>query len=163
LCKVGKPVLGIEVFKWEVSLTKPIISTNKPNIVKKYTMSMLEIGNNIRRIREIKNYTQEAVADMVGMSVSAYGDIERGKSDVNFGRLSEIAAALEVKPEEIVTFASTVYNNHVTNHDNGFNMNNGTVNTTPENMVVMERGIFEKMMKDKDEEIAFLREQLRKG
>jgi XRE family transcriptional regulator, regulator of sulfur utilization len=59
---------------------------------------MLEIGNNIRRIREIKTYTQEAVAEKVGMSVSAYGDIERGKSDVNFTRLGEIAKALEVKP-----------------------------------------------------------------
>jgi transcriptional regulator with XRE-family HTH domain len=124
-------------------------------------MSMLEIGNNIRRIREIKNYTQEAVADMVGMSVSAYGDIERGKSDVNFTRLGEIAAALEVKPEEIVNFSSTVYNN--TFNDYGLGVNHGTINNAPENMVIMERGIFDKMMKDKDEEIAFLREQLRKG
>ncbi len=123
-------------------------------------MSMLEIGNNIRRIREIKNYTQEAVADKVGMSVSAYGDIERGKSDVNFTRLGEIAAALEVKPEEIVTFGSVTYNNTV---EKGIVGNHGTVNNSPDNVIIMERGIFEKMMKDKDEEIAFLREQLRKG
>jgi transcriptional regulator with XRE-family HTH domain len=124
-------------------------------------MSMLEIGNNIRRIREIKNYTQEAVADKVGMSVSAYGDIERGKSDVNFTRLGEIAAALEVKPEEIVTFASNVFNNNV--HDHGYAVNNGTVNNVPENMMLLERSVFDKMMKDKYEEIAFLREQLRKA
>jgi XRE family transcriptional regulator, regulator of sulfur utilization len=121
---------------------------------------MLEIGNNIRRIREIKNYTQEAVADMVGMSVSAYGDIERGKSDVNFTRLGEIAAALEVKPEEIVTFGSTVYNS--TANDNALGINNGTVNNVPENMMLLERAVFEKMMKDKDEEIAFLRKQMDK-
>jgi XRE family transcriptional regulator, regulator of sulfur utilization len=120
---------------------------------------MLEIGNNIRRIREIKNYTQEAVADMVGMSVSAYGDIERGKSDVNFTRLGEIAAALEVKPEEIVTFGSVTYNN---SSESGIAGNNGTINNVPENIVVMERGIFDKMMKDKDEEIAFLRKQMDK-
>lgn len=124
-------------------------------------MSMLEIGNNIRRIREIKNYTQEAVADMVGMSVTAYGDIERGKSDVNFARLGQIAEALDVKPEEIVTFASNVFNNTV--NDNGYAVNNGNVNNVPENMMLMERVVFDKMMKDKDEEIAFLREQLRKG
>ncbi len=124
-------------------------------------MSMLEIGNNIRRIREIKNYTQEAVAERVGMSVSAYGDIERGKSDVNFTRLGEIAVALEVKPEEIVTFASTVYNS--TANDNALGINNGTVNNVPENMMLMERVVFDKMMKDKDDEIAFLRGLVGKG
>lgn len=127
---------------------------------------MLEIGNNIRRIREIKNYTQEAVAERVGMSVSAYGDIERGKSDVNFTRLGEIAEALEVKPEEIVTFGSVTYNNTVSGGEsaNGVvGVNHGTVNGIPENMMLLERAVFDKMMKDKDEEIAFLREQLRKG
>jgi transcriptional regulator with XRE-family HTH domain len=125
-------------------------------------MSMLEIGNNIRRIREIKNYTQEAVADMVGMSVSAYGDIERGKSDVNFTRLGEIAAALEVKPEEIVTFGSVTYNNTINDGQHGVN-NQGTVNNNiPENMMLLERVVFDKMMKDKDEEIAFLRKQVDK-
>jgi transcriptional regulator with XRE-family HTH domain len=122
---------------------------------------MLEIGNNIRRIREIKNYTQEAVADKVGMSVSAYGDIERGKSDVNFGRLSEIAAALEVKPEEIVNFSSNVYNTTNNNHD-GSVVNGGGSGPSTYNITI-DKAVFDKMMKDKDEEIAFLREQLRKG
>jgi transcriptional regulator with XRE-family HTH domain len=124
---------------------------------------MLEIGNNIRRIREIKNYTQEAVADMVGMSVSAYGDIERGKSDVNFTRLGEIAAALEVKPEEIVNFSSVTYNNTINDGENTVHNQNTINNMIPENMMLLERAVFDKMMKDKDEEIAFLREQLRKG
>jgi transcriptional regulator with XRE-family HTH domain len=125
-------------------------------------MSMLEIGNNIRRIREIKNYTQEAVADMVGMSVSAYGDIERGKIDVNFTRLGEIAAALEVKPEEIVNFSSVTYNNTINDGENTVHNQNTINNMIPENMMLLERAVFDKMMKDKDEEIAFLREQLRK-
>jgi transcriptional regulator with XRE-family HTH domain len=126
-------------------------------------MSMLEIGNNIRRIREIKNYTQEAVAEKVGMSVSAYGDIERGKSDVNFGRLSEIATALEVKPEEIVNFGSVTYNNTINDGENTVHNQNTVNNNIPENMMLLERAVFDKMMKDKDEEIAFLREQLRKA
>jgi transcriptional regulator with XRE-family HTH domain len=124
---------------------------------------MIEIGNNIRRIREIKNYTQEAVAGIIGMSVTAYGDIERGKSDVNFTRLGEIAKALEVKPEEIVTFGSVTYNNTVSGGENGLVGHNGTYNNNiPENMMLLERAVFDKMMKDKDEEIAFLRRQLDK-
>jgi transcriptional regulator with XRE-family HTH domain len=124
-------------------------------------MSMLEIGNNIRRIREIKNYTQEAVAGIIGMSVTAYGDIERGKSDVNFTRLGEIAAALEVKPEEIVTFGNNIFNT-TNNHQDGSVIHGGHTGSGPATFNnYVDKDIFDKIVKDKDEEIAFLREQLR--
>jgi transcriptional regulator with XRE-family HTH domain len=124
---------------------------------------MVEIGHNIRRIREIRNYTQEAVADMVGMSVTAYGDIERGKSDVNFSRLADIAKALDVKEEDIVTFGSITYNNNIHDGLNGVN-NQGTINNNnPSALEYVERGLFDKVVKDKDEEIVFLREQLKKA
>jgi transcriptional regulator with XRE-family HTH domain len=111
---------------------------------------MLEIGNNIRRIREIKNYTQEAVAEKVGMS------------DVNFTRLGEIAKALEVKPEEIVNFGSTTYNTTNNLQDSsGLNSSFGSGPIT--NNITIDKDVFDKIIKDKDEEIAFLREQLRKG
>jgi transcriptional regulator with XRE-family HTH domain len=126
-------------------------------------MATIEIGNNIRRIREIKNYTQEAVAEMVGLSVTAYGDIERGKTDVNFTRLGQIAEALEVRPEEIVTFGSVTYNNTINDGQHGVN-NQGTVNNNnPSALEFVERSLFDKMMKDKDEEIAFLRGLVGKG
>jgi transcriptional regulator with XRE-family HTH domain len=124
---------------------------------------MIEIGNNIRRIREIKNYTQEAVAHKIGLSVTAYGDIERGKTDVNFTRLSEIASALEVKAEEIVNFSSVTYNNNVSGGENSvFGLSQVTIQQNPSALEFVERSLFDKIIKDKDEEIAFLREQLRK-
>jgi transcriptional regulator with XRE-family HTH domain len=130
-------------------------------------MATIEIGNNIRRIREIKNYTQEAVAEMVGLSVTAYGDIERGKTDVNFTRLGQIAEALEVKPEEIVTFGSVTYNNTVTGNDlkdAASIVSQGTVNNNnPSALEFVERSLFDEMMKDNDEEIAFLRGLVGKG
>jgi transcriptional regulator with XRE-family HTH domain len=127
-------------------------------------MGMIEIGHNIRRIREIKNYTQEAVADMVGMSVTAYGDIERGKSDVNFARLADIAKALEVREEDIVAFGSTVYNSTFNNHENSniTGQSSNAIDCTY-NSYIIPKEVFDKMMKDKDDEIAYLREQLKKG
>jgi transcriptional regulator with XRE-family HTH domain len=119
----------------------------------------MNIGQNIRRIREIKNLKQEAVADSLGMSVTAYGNIERGDADVNFSRLGDIARALDVKEEDIVTFGTVTYHNTITGNeikDNGINVNQGTVNY-PNAVDFVERGLFDKMMKDKDEEIAFLR------
>jgi transcriptional regulator with XRE-family HTH domain len=122
------------------------------------TAGKLNIGFSIKRIREFKNLTQEAVAEKVGMSVTAYGDIERGKADVNFARLATIAKTLEVKEEDIVTFGYSVYVNNITNNDYAVSMlvNNGTI-------LQSDKTLTEKMIKDKDEEIAFLREQLRKA
>jgi transcriptional regulator with XRE-family HTH domain len=123
----------------------------------------MNIGQNIRRIREIKNLKQEAVADALGMSVTANGNIERGDADVNFSRLGEIANALNVKEEDIVTFGSTVYNNTFNNNENGVINGTGAAFINTSNTYTIDKEVFDKMMKDKDEEIAFLRERLRKG
>lgn len=120
---------------------------------------MLNIGNNIKRIREFKNLTPEHVADKAGMSITAYGNIERGTTDVNLRKLADIAEALEVKEEDIVTFGYQIYNNTVTNNDNAA----GHVVVFTNNVnYTAEKDLLERMLKDKEEEIAFLREQLRK-
>jgi transcriptional regulator with XRE-family HTH domain len=119
----------------------------------------MNVGENIKRIREIKRLTQESVAKSLGMSVTAYGNIERGDADLNFKKLAEIAEALEVDEKEIVNFDSDVYNQTVHNNDKGI----GIVNKSQNSFYNGEKELYEKIIKDKDEEIAFLREQLRKG
>lgn len=42
-------------------------------------LAQLRLGNKIRKIREIKGLKQENVADKIGLSLSSYGKIERGK------------------------------------------------------------------------------------
>lgn len=122
----------------------------------------MNIGQNIRRIREIKHLKQEAVADALGMSVTAYGNIERGDADVNFSRLGEIAKALDVTEEDIVTFGSTVYNNTINNNDNSVVHSLNTINNA-EKVYTIDKEVLDKMMKDKDDEIAFLRGLVGKG
>jgi transcriptional regulator with XRE-family HTH domain len=114
----------------------------------------MNVGENIKRIREIKRLTQESVAKSLGMSVTAYGNIERGDADLNFKKLAEIAEALEVDEMEIVNYGNEIYNQTINAQGIG-------VNKAP--IFHGERELFEKIIKDKDEEIAFLREQLRKG
>jgi transcriptional regulator with XRE-family HTH domain len=123
---------------------------------------MLNIGQNIRRIREMKNLTQEAVAELAGMSVSAFGNIERGDTDVNFRKLADIAEALDVKEEEIVTLGTNTYNNTIHNHENATISGNGFGNIGTSNTYTIDKDLLDKMLKDKDEEIAYLRAQLRK-
>jgi transcriptional regulator with XRE-family HTH domain len=115
----------------------------------------MNIGENIKRIREIKRLTQETVAKSLGMSVTAYGNIERGDADLNFKKLAEIAEALEVDEMEIVNYGNEIYNQ--TLHDQS------TVNIRATNNYSLDKEIFEKLLKDKDEEIAFLRGLAGKG
>ena len=51
----------------------------------------MNIGAIIRKARESKNYTQEYAAKKSGICVTAYGDIERGKSDPAWSRVLIIA------------------------------------------------------------------------
>jgi transcriptional regulator with XRE-family HTH domain len=54
------------------------------------------LGNNIRRIRLFKDVLTEAVAEKMGLSVSAYTKIERGETQIDWKRLEIIARILNV-------------------------------------------------------------------
>lgn len=54
------------------------------------------IGEKIRQIRLMKSYSQENMADMLQISTTAYGDIERNKTELSIARATEIAKILEI-------------------------------------------------------------------
>ena len=56
---------------------------------------MKTIAEKIRLLRLEKGFSQENVADMLGISTTAYGDIERGKTDLTLSRLQTIAHVFE--------------------------------------------------------------------
>ncbi|MEJ7678511.1 MAG: helix-turn-helix transcriptional regulator [Segetibacter sp.] len=80
----------------------------------------MNIGEKIRTIRLTKNLTQNAIAKKIGISVTALGDIERGKTkDLTVNRLAQIAKALDVSPKELLDEKDDEHNNHNNhNHDN---------------------------------------------
>lgn len=86
------------------------------------------------------------------MSVTAYGNIERGDADLNFKKLAEIAEALDVDEMEIVNYGNEIYHLNIHDHGIGVGVNRGT-----HNIYQVDKELFEKMLKDKDDEIAFLR------
>jgi transcriptional regulator with XRE-family HTH domain len=65
---------------------------------------MLKIGSKIKKLRELKNYTQEYMAHQLHLSVNGYGKIERNDVDVTIGRLEEIAKILETDVMQILAF-----------------------------------------------------------
>lgn len=70
----------------------------------------MKTGDKIRVLRSLKGLSQENMADMVGLSRLAYGDIERGKVEPNPERLKQIAEKLGLNVEDIDAFGNTVSN-----------------------------------------------------
>ena len=76
--------------------------------------SFAQIGEKVRRLREIKGMRQESVAHELGMTPNGYGKIERGESSITLERLEQIARVLNMSPLDILRFdESTVY--HIQN------------------------------------------------
>lgn len=86
----------------------------------------MEIGTKIRKIREIKGFSQENVAEELGMSVTGYGKIERNEVSVNFDKLAQISKVLEVEIETIIGFDDKIafnnFNNKVEQQIGNYNM-----------------------------------------
>lgn len=62
----------------------------------------MTIGEKIRKIRELKNLKQLSVARKLGLSLTAYGNIERNEASITFEKLEQIAQALEVSVHDII-------------------------------------------------------------
>ncbi|WP_291152371.1 helix-turn-helix domain-containing protein [Flavobacterium sp. UBA7680] len=58
----------------------------------------------IKQIRELKNLTQEFVAESIGLTTRAYSKIECGETQLTINRLNEICAVLGVKSIELLEF-----------------------------------------------------------
>jgi transcriptional regulator with XRE-family HTH domain len=64
----------------------------------------MKVGNKIKKIRELKNYTQEYMANELSMSISNYSKIERDEISITLDRLDEIATILKMKFQDILAF-----------------------------------------------------------
>lgn len=73
------------------------------------------IGNKIKNIRELKNLTQEFIAEKLDVSQAAYSRMENGETKITDEKLAQIAEILEVKPEDIKAFDSQKYFNSIGN------------------------------------------------
>ncbi|PLK45437.1 helix-turn-helix domain-containing protein [Emticicia sp. TH156] len=62
----------------------------------------MNIGEKIRQARQKKGFSQENMADMLGISTTAYGDIERNKTELTIARATEIAGLLQVNIMELM-------------------------------------------------------------
>lgn len=73
------------------------------------------IGHKIKNIRELKNLTQEYMAEKLDISQAAYSKLEKGEIKISDEKLVQISNVLEVRPDDIKSFDSQKYFNSVSN------------------------------------------------
>lgn len=72
---------------------------------------MNNLGLNIRKVRELRGYSQEFLAEKLKISQSAYAKYEKENSTISVKRLEQIAKELDVKIDELLTDnKNVVYN-----------------------------------------------------
>lgn len=70
------------------------------------------IGDKIRKVRELKGFTQDFMAGKLEMSQRAYSKIENNDIKLDWGRIEDISKILDIEPFDLVSFDdSLVFNN----------------------------------------------------
>jgi transcriptional regulator with XRE-family HTH domain len=110
-----------------------------------------QIPEKLRKIRELKGYSQEYMALQMDMSQRQYQRIESGEADISMGKLEEMCKALEVSVEQLMGFDEQFIFNNCTNVGGGKEV---TVNVHfPKEMA--------EMIQHLEKEIVYLREVLK--
>lgn len=112
-----------------------------------------QIGENIKRFRELRGFTQDFMADKLNLTQSAYGKIEKETVKLTIERLQKIAEILEVDLANLIN----------AKNQNIFNLyNNAQANGYIENQYSAMKETYEKLVQAKQDEIDFLKEMLGK-
>jgi len=69
---------------------------------------MNNIGDNIRKLRILFDFKQNAMAKLIGISVNSYGKIERNEVLISQERLAQIANVLGIEPAYITNLNDVV-------------------------------------------------------
>lgn len=80
---------------------------------------MSSVGKNIRKFREEKGFTQDALAEKLSVTRQAVSNWECGKTEPDIDTLHKIACALEVSVEEIIYGEKRQYTTVVNNITQG--------------------------------------------
>lgn len=112
----------------------------------------MNIGIKIKKIRELRNYTQDFMAEILGVSQSTYSRFEKDEGDLTIHQLNRISEILDIKIEDLINFDERiVFNNYSNNSNQAY-----TINIISEK----ERELYEKTISLLEEKIKYLENRL---
>lgn len=115
------------------------------------------IGPKIKKIREIKGYSQEYIASKMSITQNSYSKIERGETNLSLNKVMEICSILEIDLNTLMNFDEKMIFNNCTQSGNV-----GENNTFVFNAAEKMQELFERIIKTKDAEIERLHNLLNK-
>lgn len=115
-----------------------------------------EIAAKIKKVREIKGFSQDYLAEKLGISQSAYSRIEKNEINITLEKLDKIAGILEIPTLDLINFNEhNIFNN--CNLSGNFG-NNSTYNAISDET----RKLYEERIKQLEKENDFLRKIIEK-
>ncbi|MCZ2298529.1 MAG: helix-turn-helix domain-containing protein [Chitinophagales bacterium] len=115
---------------------------------------MYQTGNKIKKLRELRNFTQGYMAEKLGISQSNYARLENDEVGISNERLKQIADVLETTKENILSFDEKyVFNVHNEQHSSGAIVHNYSI--SPEI-----KQLYEDKIKLLEEKVQMLEKQL---
>ncbi len=109
----------------------------------------MEIGTKIKKIREYKNFTQEHMAEQLGISQSTYSRFEKDDSDLTISQIHQIAELLDVKVEDLINVKEQLV---INNYESTITHQAHLINVISEK----ERELYEKTIKLLEDKIKYL-------
>src|SRR5690554_1533857 len=117
---------------------------------------MKSVGNKIRKVRELKGFTQDYMASQLEISQRAYSKLEKEEIKLDWQRIEKISHILEIDPVDLVSFDDNlVFNN---SPQSGKNNTNTIHNHFPDEL----KKSYEERIKYLEEEVRFLRQLFQK-
>lgn len=74
------------------------------------------LQENLRKIRTLKDFSQEYVAEHIGVSTSSYARYESGKAGINIDHVIKLARLYRMSIDEIVHFGDPSFKNRPRDH-----------------------------------------------
>jgi len=123
----------------------------------------METHEKIRFIRMFKGWTQEEMAEKLGMALNGYAKIERGEVDINTARLKQIAEVLGINKAQLEGLnENNVFNFIENSYFLAHNQHNQSSDYHIEQLETkhqLEKALL--MIEQKDKEITYLQEIIR--
>ena len=98
IIKDGEPIYVLVPYEEYVAVWEKENQTIPQEVVEYHILDGQSI---VRAWRTYKGLSQQAMADRMGISQSAYSQMERPETKLRPGTIEKIAAALDISPEQL--------------------------------------------------------------
>lgn len=115
-------------------------------------MTNQELGENVRKIRELKGFSQQNLADEIKVDQKTISRIEKGDLSPKFETLVAISKSLSINLSQLLSFNDSLIFNNYNQYQQGGNYNT-YINTEIEKV----EKLYKQLLNEKDEMIALLK------